>query len=192
MCASALRSQFFECFAAALSLVSLSRAARSGKRSRIPLLLRFTEHDGSLSESLSRPLFDSDDLVAETAGKTIPEIFSSEGEEAFRRLEAKAVAALSGKTGAVIATGGGAVLNPENIRYLKKNGRIYFIDRPVESLVPTGDRPTASSREAIMKRYAERYPLYNKYCDVRTDASGSALEVLEAVKEDFLNEDFSY
>ena len=145
-----------------------------------------------LSESLSRPLFDSDDLVAETAGKTIPEIFSSEGEEAFRRLEAKAVAALSGKTGAVIATGGGAVLNPENIRYLKKNGRIYFIDRPVESLVPTGDRPTASSREAIMKRYEERYPLYNKYCDVRTDASGSALEVLEAVKEDFLNEDFSY
>ena len=73
-----------------------------------------------------------------------------------------------------------------------KNGRIYFIDRPVESLVPTGDRPTASSREAIMKRYEERYPLYNKYCDVRTDASRSALEVLEAVKEDFLNEDFSY
>ena len=51
---------------------------------------------------------------------------------------------------------------------------------------------TASTREAIMKLYEERYPLYNKYCDVRTDASGSALEVLEAVKEDFLNEDFSY
>lgn len=145
-----------------------------------------------LSESLSRPLFDSDDLVAETAGKTIPEIFSGEGEEAFRKLEAKAVAALSGKTGAVIATGGGAVLNPENIRYLKKNGRLYFIDRPVGSLVPTDDRPTASSREAILKRYEERYPLYNKYCDARIDASGSALDVLEAVKEDFLNEDFSY
>lgn len=145
-----------------------------------------------LSESLSRPLFDSDDLVAERAGKTIPEIFSDDGEKAFRKLEAEAVAALSGKTGAVIATGGGAVLNPENIRYLKKNGRLYFIDRPVGSLVPTDNRPTASSREAILKRYEERYPLYNKYCDARIDASGSAEEVLEAVKEDFLNEDFSY
>ena len=83
-------------------------------------------------------------------------------------------------------------MNPENIRYLKKNGRLYFIDRPVGSLVPTDDRPTASSLEAILKRYEERYPLYNKYCDARIDASGSAEEVLEAVKEDFLNEDFSY
>lgn len=144
-----------------------------------------------LSESLSRPLTDLDDLIAERAGRSIPEIFEAFGEEEFRRMEAEAAALVSGKTGSVIATGGGAVLNPENIRYLKKNGRVYFIDRPVSGLVPTADRPTAGSREAILKRYEERYPLYCKYCDVRIDASGSAGEVLEKVKEDFLNENFS-
>ena len=91
----------------------------------------------------------------------------------------------------MIATGGGAVLNPENIRYLKKNGRVYFLDRPVEALIPTADRPTASSREAIFRRYEERYPLYHQSCDKKIDASGSAEEVLEAVKEDFFHENFS-
>ena len=144
-----------------------------------------------LSESLSRPLIDLDDFISERAEKSIPEIFEAFGEEEFRKMEAEATAIVSGSTGSIIATGGGAVLNPENIRYLRKNGRIYFIDRPVSSLVPTEDRPTAGSREAILKRYEERYPLYCKSCDVRIDASGSAGEVLEKVKEDFLNENFS-
>ncbi len=145
-----------------------------------------------LGTELSRPLYDSDEFIIEKADRQISEIFESEGEEFFRKLESEAVAELSGKTGAVIATGGGAVLDPENIRYLKKNGRVYFIDRPVESLVPTEDRPTASSKEAILKRYDERYPLYNKYCDVKIGASGSPEAVLKTIKEDFLYEDLSY
>ncbi len=147
---------------------------------------------GKLLESeLSRPLYDSDEFIVKKAGRTITEIFKTDGEEAFRILEAESIAELSGKNGAVISTGGGVVLNSENIRYLKKNGRIYFLDRPAESLVPTDDRPTASSKEAIFKRYKERYPLYNKYCDKRVDADCSIEEVLTAVKEDFLNENFS-
>ena len=144
-----------------------------------------------LSKSLSRPFFDSDLLAAEKAGRSIPEIFRTDGEAAFRALETEVLADCAGKTGAVIATGGGAVLNPENIRYLKKNGRVYFLDRPVEALIPTADRPTASSREAIFRRYEERYPLYHQSCDKKIDASGSAEEVLEAVKEDFFHENFS-
>ena len=92
---------------------------------------------------------------------------------------------LSGKTGAIIATGGGAILNPENMRNLSKNGRIYFIDRPVEKLVPTSDRPTASTAEAIKKRYEERYPLYKKYADKIIDANCSPAEVCRKIKEDF-------
>lgn len=144
-----------------------------------------------LSKSLSRPFYDSDLLAAEKAGRSIPEIFRTDGEAAFRALETEVLADCAGKTGAVIATGGGAVLNPENIRYLKKNGRVYFLDRPVEALIPTADRPTASSREAIFRRYEERYPLYHQSCDKKIDASGSAEEVLEAVKEDFFHENFS-
>ena len=144
-----------------------------------------------LSKSLGLPLFDSDKLIVEKEGRSIPDIFEKDGEAEFRKLECEAILELSGKTGAIIATGGGAVLNPENINNLSKNGKIYFIDRPLKNLVPTSDRPTASDFEAIKKRYAERYPLYTKYNHCRIDASSSANEVAAAIKEDFLNENFS-
>lgn len=144
-----------------------------------------------LSNELERPLFDSDELIIEKAGREISDIFAKEGEAAFRKLESEAIAELSGRTGAIIATGGGAILNPENIRNLSKNGKIYFIDRPLESLVPTSDRPTASSFDAIRKRYEERYPLYKKYADKIINADRSADDVLKMIKEDFLNENFS-
>lgn len=144
-----------------------------------------------LSDELKRPLFDSDELIIEKSGREITDIFAKDGEPAFRKLESEAIAELSGKTGAVIATGGGAILNPENIRNLSKNGRIYFLDRPLGSLVPTDDRPTASSIEAIKKRYEERYPLYKKYAHKVIEANCGINDVLRKIKEDFLYEDFS-
>ncbi len=143
-----------------------------------------------LSEELEIPLFDSDELVIEKTGREISDIFAKEGESAFRKLEKEAVFELSGKTGAVISTGGGAILDPENIRNLSKNGIIYFIDRPLKNLVPTADRPTASSTEAIKKRYEERYPLYCRFADKIIEADCAAEEVCEKIKEDFQNENF--
>ena len=107
-----------------------------------------------LSEKLGMSLFDSDEIIVKESGREISEIFESEGEKAFRKLESEAVFALSGKTGAIISTGGGAVLDPENVRNLSKNGKIYFIDRPLENLVPTADRPTASAFEALKNLFS--------------------------------------
>ena len=95
---------------------------------------------------------------------------------------------LSGKTGCIISTGGGAVLDAKNIRNLSKNGKIYFIDRPLEDIVPTSDRPTASTFEAVKKRYEERYPIYKKSADVIIEAKENADIVSEKIKEDFLYE----
>ena len=100
------------------------------------------------------------------------------------------VFALSGKTGAVISTGGGAILDPENIKNLSRNGKIYFIDRPLENLVPTSDRPTASTVEAIRKRFEERYDIYCGSADKIIKADCEAIEVFEKIKEDFQNENF--
>ncbi|MBE6900179.1 MAG: shikimate dehydrogenase [Ruminococcaceae bacterium] len=144
-----------------------------------------------LSEELKMPLFDSDELIVNQTGREIPDIFENEGEEYFRKLEHDAILNLSGKTGSIISTGGGAVLNPENIENLSKNGKIYFIDRPPEKLIPTLDRPTASSVEAIKKRYAERYEIYKKSADSIIDADCSPKDVLRKIREDFLNENFS-
>ena len=127
-----------------------------------------------IAKAQGREFVDTDDMIADAAGITVPEIFERYGEAHFRRLECEAIRLASMKVGAVIATGGGAVLNPENIDALRQNGRIYFIDRPLLSLVPTEDRPLSSTREAIEKRYRERYPIYLASLDVHVDADTSA------------------
>ena len=138
-----------------------------------------------LSNKLSRELIDSDTVIVEDADMQIPEIFEKYGEEHFRRLEAEAIAKISKLTGSVIATGGGAILKPENVRRLSQNGKIYFLDRPLDSLIPTADRPTASSAELIKKRYEERYGIYSSVCDKKIDASPAAEAVAETIIEDF-------
>ena len=143
-----------------------------------------------LSEELKIPFFDSDEIIKEKTGREIPDIFEKEGEPAFRKLEKEAIFELSGKTGAIISTGGGAVLDPENIRNLSKNGKIYFIDRPLENLVPTADRPTASNFEEIKKRFSERYDIYCSFADKIINADFPAKEVSKKIKEDFQNENF--
>ena len=74
---------------------------------------------------------------------------------------------LSGLTGAVIATGGGAVLKEENITALKRNGKVVFIDRPIEFITPTADRPLSCDTEKLSARYSERYPVYLGTADIK-------------------------
>ncbi len=139
-----------------------------------------------LAKELDMPFFDSDKVIVQKKHRTIPAIFAEKGEEFFRKVESEVIAELSAITGCVIATGGGVILNPENMRLLAKNGKIYFLDRPLEKLVPTLDRPTASSREAIEKRYNERYELYCRYADKIIDCDREIKAEAAAVKEDFL------
>ena len=138
-----------------------------------------------LAKKMGRELFDTDALIVKKAGMTITDIFKKYGEEHFRNLESEVIKEVSLKSGVIIATGGGAVLKKENIDALKQNGKIFFRNRAVEKLVPTGDRPTASTKEQIMKRYEERYPIYMKTCDyvVREQDSleKAAAEILEAL-----------
>ncbi len=139
----------------------------------------------SVAEALGRPFIDADQELVKTVGRSIPEIFEQEGEAAFRRYEAQTIRKLSGRNGCVIATGGGAILSTENIRYLKKNGRIYFLDRSLENLMPTADRPTASSVEAMQTRYRERYPLYLKTSDRHIHANAGIAQVANMIIEDY-------
>ena len=117
----------------------------------------------------------TDAWIVEKSGMAISDIFAKYGESHFRRLEHEAIAEISARSGCVIATGGGAVLNPANIHALRKNGRIYFLDRPLEELLPTDDRPLANSADAIRARYHERYDIYCTSCDVHVHTLGEAL-----------------
>ncbi len=138
-----------------------------------------------IAERLGRSFFDSDDMVMEKVGKSIPEIFSSDGEAEFRRLEAEVIESLAAVSGAVISTGGGVILNEGNVKSLAKNGRLYYLDRAPESLIPTNDRPTAKSREDILKRYGERYERYISAADCVISPGSTPEECADRVIKEF-------
>ena len=140
-----------------------------------------------LKAKLCRAKYDTDDLIVEKAGTPITEIFKTHGEAHFRAIEHEVTLLVAKESSAIIATGGGIILNPENIRALKQNGRVYFIDRPLSALVPTESRPLSSDRASIEKRYAERYDIYRASADVIIDADCDAESVAEKILEDFQN-----
>lgn len=138
-----------------------------------------------IAERLGREFIDTDALIEERAGCSIPEIFENHGEAHFRGLESEVIRELAPKNGAVIATGGGAILREENTRALRENGKIYFIDRPLELLMPTEDRPLASSREAIERRFAERHGIYKKTADITVPSVKTPTDTANLIIEDF-------
>ncbi len=139
-----------------------------------------------LAKTLGRKLYDTDRLIVEKTGKEIVDIFSERGESGFRELECDVVRQVANEArGAIIATGGGAILRRENVRALKRSGRLYFIDRAPENLIPTKSRPLASDVEAIKKRYAERYELYCSAADVKIVTDEVVEHTVNKIKEDF-------
>ncbi len=142
----------------------------------------------ALAEEMSKSFFDSDEEIVKKAGMTIPQIFEKYGEEYFRRLEAETIAELSLKQSAVISTGGGAILNKRNLELLKENGLVVFVDRPLDLLISTDDRPLSSNREQLTKRYNERYNIYCKEADFRVINDCELQTVIQKIKEAFLNE----
>ena len=140
----------------------------------------------ALAEGLGKTFVDTDDLIVESECRAIPQIFADLGEAGFREIEKKEIYNISKTNDRIIATGGGAVLNKENIDNLKGNGRVYFINRPLDLLITTDDRPLSSNRADLEKRYNERYDLYTNYADVMIDGSGSVADVAKRIEDDFI------
>ena len=118
------------------------------------------------ANELGREFIDLDAEIVGREGMEITDIFAQKGEQGFRNIETEVLKDVSKRGGLVIATGGGAVLRDENIEALRQNCKVYFIDRPLEWLTPTSDRPTASDKDAIRRRYEERYERYISTADV--------------------------
>ena len=117
-------------------------------------------------------------------GRDIPTIFRESGETAFRDAESAVVMTASATTGAVIATGGGAVLRKENVMRLKQNGVLCFLDRPLSALTPTVNRPTASDRAAIEQRYYERLPIYRAAQDYTFPVGERFADTLSLIRKE--------
>ncbi len=122
---------------------------------------------GRIAASLmGREFVDLDAEIVKRTGKEITEIFAEKGESGFRDIETEVLKDVARRSSTVIATGGGAILRDENVSALRQNCKVVFIDRDPGWLTPTADRPTASDREAIRKRYKERYGRYTSTADI--------------------------
>ena len=143
-----------------------------------------------LSEALNMPLVDTDEEIVKRQGRTVADIFATDGEAYFRSLETALIKELSEKEGYIISLGGLAV-NPVNHPYLKAAGTLILLDCGIEETLRriAGDktRPlTAGGKEDIIARYNYRRPIYESVADIVIDSSNSpkrtlktALSVLE-------------
>ncbi|MBE6787535.1 MAG: shikimate dehydrogenase [Ruminococcaceae bacterium] len=138
-----------------------------------------------LAEQLGREFIDTDEIIANEYGN-ITEIFETRGEGEFRNIETCVIKQVSALQGKVIATGGGAVLKQENIDLLRLNGKIYFLDRPLESLVATDDRPLSNDSEKLENLYNQRYKIYLNCCDKQIISNNTPSDTVLSVKEDWL------
>lgn len=134
----------------------------------------------AVAARLHREFIDTDERIVEQAG-AITEIFRSHGEKTFRDIETDVIRSLSGVTGKVISTGGGAILRQENVRAMRLNGTLFFLDRPLEDLIPTDDRPLADEKEKIISLYRNRYPLYRAAADTIVSNNASLETVTQRV-----------
>ena len=134
-----------------------------------------------LAEKLDRPFLDADAEIEKAAGMPIPDFFKLYGEAAFRDLESRVLAELGKRSGAVIATGGGAVLREENYAALHQNGTIVWLTRDLARL-PIDGRPVsqATSLDAL---FAARKARYERFADHIIDNNGAPDETVRAILE---------
>lgn len=139
-----------------------------------------------LAQKLNRKFYDTDVVITEKEGTTPAEIIRTKGEQAFRDIESAVCRELASEQGVIIATGGGAVLRKENVSNLKKNGLLFFIDRPLEAIKPTEDRPLSSSEDKLRQVYEYRYPIYTRETDYHIVSDNILEHTIEKVLKEFV------
>lgn len=161
----------------AIALVGLSGAGKSSVARR-------------LAERLGWPLVDTDALIEQSAGRTIPQIFAEHGEPGFREMEAAALREALAQAPAIVATGAGIVLRERNRALLRARAHVVWLDAPTATLIArllAHDEPRpllqgadpAARLEALRQA---RATLYAEIADLRiaTDQVPVA-EIVEAI-----------
>jgi len=143
-----------------------------------------------LARALKRRFVDCDHEIEKKTGASIPLIFEIEGESGFRAREKRVIYDLTLEPGVVLATGGGAVLDPENRQRLSERGLVVFLYAPVELLVARTrndtNRPllqTGNRAERLREIMLQREPLYREIADLTVDTGAMAMgEIVSTIK----------
>ena len=139
----------------------------------------------ALARALNREFLDLDHELEARCGVKIPVIFEIEGEEGFRRRETQVLDDCTQKRNIVLATGGGAVMNPDNRQALKSRGVVIYLRASVEELYRrTGrdkNRPllaTGDARATLKRLLDLRDPLYREVADMTVDTGSASVAAL--------------
>lgn len=144
-----------------------------------------------LARQMGREFYDSDVEIERKTGVKIPLIFELEGEEGFRKRETAAIEELSHLKEAIVATGGGAVLLPENRAFLKNSGKIIYLRAKVHDLYQRTrndkSRPLLQGpnpKQKLEQLYAVRDPIYTELADYIVDTGAqSAAEITHYIEQ---------
>jgi shikimate kinase len=135
-----------------------------------------------LAVRLGYEFLDLDPLIEAKAGMPIPQIFATQGEAIFREMEARMVERAAGRTGCVVATGGGAIVTSRNLETLKRSGVVIALTASPEVILSRiggdDDRPMlrgGEKRERIRLLLKERAPAYAR-ADLIVDTSDRTMD----------------
>ncbi len=121
-----------------------------------------------LATALNLPFIDLDEEIVRAAGMSIPDLFKTGGEPLFRDWERRITAEHGKQGGAIIATGGGVVLDEQNYAPLAQNGRIVWLKRPIDSLATDG-RPLSKDAATLAEMYRVRKARYARFADITAE-----------------------
>lgn len=142
----------------------------------------------NIATILGYKFVDVDEYIESTFNQTIAQLFEN-GEEYFRNIEESAIKELAQESNLIISTGGGAVLRQSNVDNLKKNGIIFFINRPIKTIVKiieTSHRPLlASGCNALYDIFETRYPIYKRTCDYEIVGEKTIKETVAEIIEKY-------
>jgi shikimate kinase len=150
-----------------------------------------------LARQMGKVFYDSDHEIERKTGVKIPLIFELEGEAGFRKREAAVIEELSQLDNIVMATGGGAVLAPENRTFLKNNGHVIYLRANVHDLWQRTrndkTRPLLQGgdiRQKLEQLYIERDPIYTSLASCIVDTgSQSANDITHHIEQLLMNLD---
>lgn len=139
-----------------------------------------------LADTCGIEFIDSDHEIELRTGVDIPYIFEKEGEAGFRKREKQVIEDLTGRSGLIMATGGGAILDPDNRRHLAQRGLVVYLHASLEQQLARTSRAehrpllkNVGDRRAVLERlFIQRDPLYREIADLTLDTDGRSAKLL--------------
>ena len=141
-----------------------------------------------VAKKLGKTFIDMDEEIEKRIKMSIANYFAKKGEEEFRKIEEEVAIDLEEANGVVIASGGGVVTKEKTMQALCANGYIVFVDRDLDKLFASKDRPLSNTKESIEELYRDRIDLYDYYSELTVknndDIDACVKKIVEKVREE--------